>query len=130
MPRQQGYQQNPSTFQYDANKAAREKETLARKKHEEGKRKRFEERMMRKAKREGKDDLGYYLKIGALLPTIERIAHLKTLPPQEQLDEWKKHHSQHCLEYHMGHCQRDRGCAFLHMDIRTNSFVESEEVAG
>jgi tRNA-dihydrouridine synthase 1 len=125
-----GYQENPSTFQYDSDKAAREKEALARKKHEEGKRKRFEERMMRKAKREGKDDLGYYLKIGAVLPTMERIAELKTLPPQEQLDEWKKHHSQHCLDFHMGHCQRDRACAFLHMDIRTNTFVESEEVAG
>ena len=38
---------------------------MAHRKHEEGKRKAFEERMMRKAKREGKES-GYYLSIGTV----------------------------------------------------------------
>lgn len=128
----QSYQRNPSSFQYDKEKAIREKEALAKKKHEEGKRKRFEERMIRKAKREGKTDLDFYLRVGALVPSKTVVAKLKTLSRDDQLAEWKKYHSQHCMAYHLSTCQRDRGCAFLHVDseLGTNSFVESDEVAG
>ena len=52
---------NPNSFVYVAEKEAKEKEALERKKWEEGKRKRYEERMQRKAKREGKS-LDYYIK--------------------------------------------------------------------
>ena len=54
------YQRDPGSFHFDKEKALREKEALAKKKHEEGKRKRFEDRMIRKAKREGKDNLEFY----------------------------------------------------------------------
>jgi tRNA-dihydrouridine synthase 1 len=130
------YQKDPSTFSYDRQKAAREKEALAKKKHEEGKRKRFEDRMIRKAKREGREDLEFYLRVGTVLPTPSVIAKLKTMSHEEQLRDWKVHQfSQHCMAYHLvGKCQRDRKCAFLHVDLQQqaggNSFVESEEVAG
>ena len=130
------YQKHPSTFSYDRQKAAREKEALAKKKHEEGKRKRFEERMIRKAKREGREDVEFYLRVGTVLPTPSIIAKLKTMNHEDQLRDWKVHQfSQHCMDYHLlGTCQRDRKCAFLHVDLQqqggNNSFVESEEVAG
>jgi hypothetical protein len=130
------YQQDPSTFSYDRRKAAREKEALAKKKHEEGKRKRFEERMIRKAKREGLEDVEFYLRVGTVLPSPSIIAKLKTMNHEDQLRDWKVHQfSQHCMDYHLlGTCQRDRKCAFLHVDLQQqgggNSFVESEEVAG
>jgi tRNA-dihydrouridine synthase 1 len=52
-----GYQADPASFVYDREKAKQEKEALERKRREEGKRKEYEARMMRKAKREGKSDL-------------------------------------------------------------------------
>ena len=126
------YQRDPGSFHFDKEKALREKEALAKKKHEEGKRKRFEDRMIRKAKREGKDNLEFYLRVGALVPTKAVVARLKTMSHDDQLAEWKKNHSQHCMGYHLSTCQRDRGCAFLHVDSQhgTNTFVESDEVAG
>jgi hypothetical protein len=67
-----------------------------------------------------------------LVPSKAVVAKLKTLSRDDQLAEWKKYHSQHCMAYHLSTCQRDRGCAFLHVDseLGTNSFVESDEVAG
>ena len=106
---------------------------MERKRHEEGKRKAFEARMVRRAKREGRDDLEYYLRIGAQVPSINRIVQLKRLPKDDQLHEWKKEHSQHCLSFHMDPtgCRRGRSCAFLHVDaVGTNTFNEGEEVAG
>ena len=50
---------------------------MARKRREEGKRKAYEARMIRKAKREGLSDLEYYLRIGANVPTVEIVKALK-----------------------------------------------------
>lgn len=127
------YQRNPGSFQYDLEKAKKEKDALERKRIEEGKRKQFEERMMRKAKREGKADLEYYLRIGAAVPTVETVYELKLLSKEEQLQLWKdRNHSQHCMTFHiMGDCPRGRGCAFLHLEsLSTNAFIEGDEVAG
>jgi microsomal dipeptidase-like Zn-dependent dipeptidase len=55
--RVKGYKASPASFIYDREKAKEEKNALERKKREEGKRKAYEARMMRKAKREGKTDL-------------------------------------------------------------------------
>jgi hypothetical protein len=129
----QKYQENPESFVYDKEKAKQEKEALARKKREEGKRKAFEARMIRKAKREGKADLEHYLRIGAEVPTLATIEKLKSLPRDEQLQIWKQEHSQHCMSFHLDPegCKRDRACAFLHSHAKgTNTFVESDEVAG
>jgi len=128
------YSINPESFTYDRDKAQREKEALEKKRREEGKRKAYEARMVRKAKREGLQDKEFYLRQGAEMPTVETVTHLKTLPKDEQLREWKsREHSQHCLAYHLDThgCKRDRACAFLHVEAKgVNTFVESDEVAG
>ena len=133
----QSYQANPDTFKFDVQKAKMEREALERKRQEEGKRKAYEARMIRKAKREGKTgmDLEYYLRQGAAVPTLETISKLKKMPSREdQMKLWKdQDHSQHCLVYHLsgGNCPRGRACAFLHVDPQSKtSFVEQDEVAG
>lgn len=106
-------------YQFDPKRAKAEKEAIERRKREEGKRKEYEARMMRKAKREGKD-LNYYLMQGVEAPTSETIDHLKKLSKEEAFDYWKKNHGQHCWAYHFHPegCERDRKCAFLHTDSR------------
>jgi len=126
------YLKDPSLFHFDKAKAQKEKDAMERKKREEGKRKAYEARMMRKAKREGKADLEFYLRQGAQLPTVEEVQDLKKRPKDEQMSLWKSQdHSQHCMAFHMDECKRDRTCAFLHADARgVNAFAESDEVAG
>lgn len=128
------YQNDPASFTFDLAKAKKDKVALAKKKLEEGKRKRYEGRMMRKAKREGRSDLEYYLRQGAAVPTVEEIDMLCSLSYEGQLKAWKANdHSQHCMGYHLeeGGCKRDRACAFLHVDaIGKNTFHETDEVAG
>ena len=129
----EGYRTNPESFVFDQEKAKQEKEALERKRIEEGKRKAYEARMMRKAKREGKSDLLYYLRIGAEVPTAKIVNNLKALPRDEAMKMWKERHSQHCLAFHLdeGGCKRGRGCAFLHVDCSgQNTFIEKDEVAG
>lgn len=129
----QGYQKDPASFTFDVEKARKEKEALDRKKAEEGKRKNYEARMIRKAKREGKKDLEFYLRQGAAVPTLETVEELKRLSKEEQMKLWKqREHSQHCLVYHLtGECPRGRGCAFLHVASKTHTtFDETDEVAG
>ena len=55
----QRYREHPASFTYDSARAQHEKAALARKQREEGKRKEYEARMLRKAKREKLDDLEY-----------------------------------------------------------------------
>jgi hypothetical protein len=127
------YIQYPSTFHYDREKAARDMEALAAKRREEGKRRAYEERMTRKAKREGLSDLGYYLRMGAEVPTVEAITRLKSVSKEARLEVWKKDHSQHCMSFHFddGGCKRGRSCAFLHVDAKGgDEFVVDDEVAG
>jgi hypothetical protein len=116
---------------FDSERAKQEKDALERKRREEGKRKAYEERMIRKAKREGKSDLNFYLKIGAELPTREHLDKFRAMPREKAIRLWKEQHSQHCLSFHLDSCERGRSCAFLHIEIAgTNSFVEKDEVAG
>jgi len=128
------YKKNPLSFKYDVEKAKREADALEKKRREEGKRKDYEARMIRKAKREGKEDLEFYLRQGTCVPTWNEIQYLKSLQRDEQLQSWKlNNHSQHCMAYHLnqGGCERDRACCFLHVDARReNSFVEGDELAG
>ena len=105
-------------YTFDPEKERKAKAALAKRKHEEGKRKRFEERMARKAKREGKDP-GHYLSIGAECPSVEGLAKLKAMTREAAFEIWKERHSQHCFDFHLkadGGCGRDRACAFLHAD--------------
>ena len=127
------YRTNPDTFMYDSQRAQQEKEALARQKYEEGKRKAFEERMIRKAKREKKEDLFYYLNVGAELPTPEQMKYYRTLDRETLIPIWKENHSQHCVSYHLDRdkCKRGRACAFLHEDTMSKmSLQERDECAG
>lgn len=127
------YVEHPESFHYDQQKAAHEKEALATARREEGKHKRYEGRMIRKAKREGLTDLDHYLRIGAMVPSVEIIKILKMAPKEERLVVWKKDHSQHCMGFHLedGGCKRERTCAFLHVEAKdAKKFVMVDEVAG
>lgn len=122
------------------------------KKAEENKRKKYEGRMKRKAKREGKP-LDFYLNQGMKVPSTKFVEELRDLaknknegPTKDELqvmvEKWKEgNHSQHCLMYHLNMCKRGNNCAFLHTDIGTtnktipstgasNKFHETDEVAG
>jgi tRNA-dihydrouridine synthase 1 len=111
-------------FVYNPEKELAAKNALAKRKHEEGKRKRFEERMLRKAKREGKDP-SFYLNKGLEAPSLEALRSMKAMSKEDAFQIWKENHSQHCFEYHFNDdkCHRDRTCAFLHVDP---SFVSND----
>jgi hypothetical protein len=128
----EGYRANPATFVHDNARAKQEKDALERKKLEEGKRKAYEARMIRKAKREGKTDLHCYLNIGSELPTADELEQFQKLPRDQVLAVWKKRHLQHCLSFHLdGCCKRGLACAFLHVAVPgRNVFVEKDECAG
>jgi tRNA-dihydrouridine synthase 1 len=117
-----------NNFIYDKDKEKKAKEILEKRKREEGKRKLFEERMIRKAKREKKENLHFYLSQGAQNPSIEKLAELKKLPKEVGFEIWKNNHSQHCYNFHfeVAGCHRDRTCSFLHHDP---SFVDDGAVA-
>lgn len=104
--------------------------------------------MVRRAKREGRlNDLGYYLRIGSIVPTTTEVVRLKgilnnMLPSvgncivdgdgndemtkkkrcrEIVMKEWEKmDHSQHCSSFHLdaGGCKRGRSCAFMHVEAR------------
>ena len=102
----------------DPDKARREREALELKKWREETRKRYEERMTRKAVRAGlpKD---HYLSQGAEVPTADSLRELRAMQPAAAWEQWKARHGQHCWALHMqdGGCPRARTCAFLHADV-------------
>jgi len=102
---------------FDPEKEKKAKQALERRKQNEGKRKAYEERMMRKAKREGKD-LSYYLQQGIENPTIEDLQDMKKMSKEDAFKKWKEKHHQHCFEFHFNPlgCHRERTCSFLHAD--------------
>lgn len=115
-------------FIYDKNKEKKAKEIYEKRKREEGKRKAFEDRMIRKAKREQKSDLHFYLSQGAENPSIEKLTELKKLPKEIGFEIWKNNFSQHCYNFHFEvvGCHRDRTCSFLHHD---STFADENAVA-
>lgn len=77
-------------------------------------RKRFEERMIRKAKREGKA-LDFYVKQGADAPTKADLDAYRAMADEAaRLAAWNAKHKQHCLTFHLGKCPRGDACAFIH----------------
>lgn len=113
-----GYETNHN-YTFDPKKAKAEKEAIEQRKREEGKRKDYEARMTRKAKREGKA-LDFYLMQGLEPPSPEKIEQLKAMSKEDAFADWKEHHGQHCWAFHFAPegCTRDRKCAFLHSDTR------------
>ena len=121
------YKKNKN-FVFDKNKEKKAKDALEKRKREEGKRKEFEARMIRKAKREKKDDLNFYLTQGSENPTSEKLIELKKLPKEIGFEIWKNNYSQHCYNFHFEiiGCHRDRTCSFLHHDT---TFADDSAVA-
>ena len=121
------YKKNKN-FIYDKNKEKKAKDAYDKRKREEGKRKEFEARMIRKAKREKKDDLHFYLTQGSENPTSEKLIELKKLPKEIGFEIWKNNYSQHCYNFHFEliGCHRDRTCSFLHHDT---TFADENAVA-
>ena len=109
-----------NTFVFDPFKEKQAKKLAEYKKLELGKRKRFEERMIRKAKREKRGDPYYYLNMGSANPSHEELSRLRALQREESFALWKEKFSQHCYAFHFesNGCVRDRACAFLHADVR------------
>jgi len=116
--------QEKGNYKHDPDKAKRAKEALERRKYEEGKRKAYEERMVRKAKREGKE-LDFYLRQGIEPPTEDAIKELKAMTKEKAFEVWKAKYPQHCYALHLqeGGCTRDRTCSFLHSDSRVAEAV-------
>lgn len=112
------------SFRFDPLKETRLKEAQERKKREEGRRREYEARMARKAKREGKPP-GFYIEQGAEAPPHEEVLRLKKLPKEESFAQWRLKFPQHCHAFHLddNKCARERTCSFLHADSR---FVEAE----
>ena len=106
----------------DPERMQKEREALELKKWREQTRKRFEERMVRKAVREGREP-DHYLKQGAAVPTVESLAKLRAMGKEEAWAAWKEQHGQHCWAMHLGEggCTRERTCAFLHADVVKSS---------
>jgi len=73
------YRRDAKHFVFDWEKAKQEQEALARQKEQEGKWKAYKACMMHKAKWEGKDDVGYYLHVGAAIPTLEMVHKLRQM---------------------------------------------------
>jgi len=96
------------------------------------KRKEFEARMARKARREGKPDDTYF-RAGRVPPTDLQVAQLRAMPEQERMGWWSARFGQHCLAFHAtGTCVRsesEHGCAFLHAPPTAAAVAEEPNVA-
>ena len=84
------------------------------------KRREFEERLQRKARREGRDD-DHYLAKGRAPPSAAAVAEVRGLGASARIGWWSARYGQHCLQYHVeGKCDRAQsqwGCAFLHEPV-------------
>ena len=116
-------------FTPDPEKAKRERQALELKKWREATRKRFEERMVRKALRTGLP-ADHYLSQGAEVPTRQSLEDLKAMDKPAAWAVWQSKHKQHCWALHMeeGGCQRERTCAFLHADIGADVTQADQEL--
>ncbi|KAL1527221.1 hypothetical protein AB1Y20_015898 [Prymnesium parvum] len=103
----------PSLSPAEAEAAARAASRAA----SERKRRKFEERMAKKARAEGKPE-SHYLREGLAPPPREAIMRLRDLPAEERAATWKQSFGRHCFECYMdGRCPWEldaRGCGFLH----------------
>ena len=92
----------PEPFLPDPDKARKAREASERRKADASKRKAFEERMVRKARRQGLP-LDHYLQQGLANPTFAGIRELKKVPDEAQrMALWRAAHAQHCFNYHFG----------------------------
>ncbi len=86
----QRYESGAIEFVPDEAAAARQVEALERKAREEGKRRDYEARMIRKAKREGREDLMFHLRTGLQPPTSRDIETAKAIDGEALRMAWWK----------------------------------------
>eukprot|EP00928_Gymnodinium_smaydae_P056279 TRINITY_DN3968_c0_g1_i1.p1 TRINITY_DN3968_c0_g1~~TRINITY_DN3968_c0_g1_i1.p1 ORF type:complete len:711 (-),score=131.56 TRINITY_DN3968_c0_g1_i1:52-2157(-) len=92
------YRDGKEQFTYDANKAREAQQRQKAKKQELVARRKFEERMIRKAKREGLDDY-HYLKTGAA-PCKSDVAAVRAVETEAgQKAKWKARFGSFCFDY-------------------------------
>lgn len=116
------YRDGRERFVFNQQKEAEAKEAEHAKLQERQKRRDFEQRMVRKAKREGLDDLNFYLERGLKPPTSDDLEECKKCggAGDARLSWWKERFSQHCFAFHglaTTPCSKGRGCPFLHVDV-------------
>eukprot|EP00912_Choanoflagellata_sp_UC4_P002163 UC4_evm2s1370 len=111
------YKSGTRKFVFDEDLMKREKEDAELRKKNMDKRKEYEKRMMRKAKREGKPEK-FYLEDGSEQPTKEDLDNIKAIEdPKLRITTWAAKFKQHCYNYHFSSCVRKTGCAFLHVSV-------------
>ena len=72
---------------------------------------------VRKAVRAGLPE-DHFLSQGVEPPTARVLAELRAMDPAAAWERWKAKHGQHCWALHMeSGCQRERTCAFLHVEV-------------
>ena len=110
-------------YEEDAAKKAQAKQRAADRLRTREARKRFEGRMIRKAKREGKP-LDFYVKQGLDKPSPDDLRKLLSIKDEKaRLEAWNAKHRQHCIAFHLSSCKRGDSCAFLH-----DAVVESSDL--
>ena len=110
-------------YSEDAAKKASAKKRAADRLRTREARKRFEGRMIRKAKREGKP-LDFYVKQGLDKPSPDDLRKLRSIKDEKaRLSAWNAKHRQHCIAFHLSSCKRGDSCAFLH-----DAVVESSDL--
>ena len=110
-------------YEEDAAKKAQAKQRAADRLRTREARKRFEGRMIRKAKREGKP-LDFYVKQGLDKPSPDDLRKLRAIKDEKKrLECWNAKHRQHCIAFHLSSCKRGDSCAFLH-----DAVVESSDL--
>lgn len=110
------YETGAKSFVADPNASKRAAQREKQRDAAKTNRRRFEERMARKAKREGKP-LDFYLATGAEPPTSDEIDRYKAMSNDaDRLNAWKLHHAQVCFKHFLapGGCPRPETCAFIH----------------
>ena len=108
------YCRGEKSYEEDAAKKAQAKQRAADRLRTREARKRFEGRMIRKAKREGKA-LDFYVKQGLDKPSPDDLRKLRSITDEKaRLAAWNAKHRQHCIAFHLSSCKRGDSCAFLH----------------
>jgi len=117
------YSTGEKNYEEDAAKKASAKKRAADRLRTREARKRFEGRMIRKAKREGKA-LDFYVKQGLDKPSPDDLRKLRSINDEKaRLAAWNAKHRQHCIAFHLSSCKRGDSCAFLH-----DAVVESADL--
>lgn len=116
------YSSGRTSFVEDPAVQRRQNEAADRRKIEQKKRRDYETRMIRKARREGVDEYKY-LDLGSSPPGPLDIQAVIAIPEPQRMSWWRERFAQHCFAFHCAKdgCTRERACAFLHAELTSAS---------